>query len=565
MIRLLFLLLLLPAGLFLVLPSSRLSAQADGGTFETLFRLEGTYGGDQLGFSIAAGRDLDGDGVTDLVAGAPRSYPYGAARAFSGANGGLLWNLNSLKQGEFGEAVAILGDLDGDGLADVAVGNPSASPGDRGYAGSVFLVSGATGRPMDRLDGPVMGDYFGSRLAPAGDVDGDGVPDLLVGAIFADPNGIRSAGSAFVFSGATRAQLFRFDGSEPQDFLGNAVSTAGDLDGDGHDDLLIGALSADPGGLTFAGSAFVFSGATGAQLFRFDGADASDLMGSSVASAGDLDGDGVPDLLVAARGSDPQGIVNAGSVLVFSGASGAVIRRFDGTGINDFFGSSVASAGDADGDGVPDLLIGANRADPGGRTDAGSVFLYSGATGKLIFRFDGSDAGKMLGDPVAGAGDLDGDGSPELFFGIPRADVGDQRWAGTAVVFTFNPILDASAETFSVAAGGAVDYSIDFPDADAGREYGLLLSATGTGPTLFKGLPIPLTNDRFFRASLTGNTPPQGIGFQGILDPQGRSQARFAAPPGTLPGKLIGRTFFLAAVNDKLDFASVARKLAFLP
>jgi len=530
-----------------------------------MFHFEGTDGGERFGCPVAGGGDLDGDGVGDLIVGALYAYPKARILALSGASGNLLWSVGNKNHGEFGRAVALVGDLDGDGREDAAIGSPPSAPNGLDHAGSVLLVSGATGKLLFRLDGTAAWEGLGTALAPAGDVNGDGVPDLVVGAQGASPNGRTGAGSAFVFSGATGRRILRFDGGEPGDFLGNAVSTAGDVDGDGHDDLLIGAFSADPGGLTFAGSAFVFSGATGAQLFRFDGANASDLTGSSLAPAGDLDGDGVPDLLVAARGSNPQGIVNAGSVFVFSGASGAVIRRFDGAGINDFFGSSVAATGDADGDGVPDILIGANGTDPEGRTDAGSAFLFSGATGELIVRLDGSKPGASFGSSVVDAGDLDGDGSPELFIGAPLSEEGGFRETGSASVFTYNPILSASAEAFSIAAGGAVDYSIDFPDVDAGREYELLLSATGTGPTLFKGLSIPLTNDRFFRASLEGNTPPQGIGFQGILDPQGRSAARFTAAPGTLPAKLIGRTFFLAAINDKLDFASVARRLSFLP
>jgi len=189
----------------------------------------------------------------------------------------------------------------------------------------------------------------------------------------------------------------------------------------------------------------------------------------------------------------------------------------------------------------------------------------AGGTHDPAFRFDGLSAGGELWHGVACAGDLDADGRPDLAAGARFADPGGLSKAGSAFVFTFNPILTASSETFSVSAGGTIDYALDYPDADAGGKYGILLSARGTGPILFKGLRIPLTKDRFFLDSIRGKTPPPARNFQGVLDAQGRATAHLVAAAGSLPARLIGRTIFLAAVNQKLDFSSVARRIDFTP
>jgi len=564
--------LILPlAGLIIAFFSNLLPAQTVGGTEDLKWRFDGQASSDNFGLSVSGAGDVDGDGFADLVVGAPIAMPNGlgvagSAFVFSGSTGAQLWRFDGQAYGYWlGYSVAGAGDVDGDGFDDLIVGAPKASPSGLSNAGSAFVFSGATGAQLWRFDGLAALDELGYSVSGAGDVDGDGFDDLIVGTSFSDPNGLSRAGSAFVFSGATGAQLWRFDGQATGDQLGSSVSGAGDLDGDGFADLIVGAPGTDPNGLSDAGSAFIFAGSTGAPLWRFDGQAAVYELGWSVSGAGDVDGDGVGDVIMGAPGTGPNGLPGAGSAFVFSGATGIQLWRFDGLASGDFLGFSVAGAGDVDGDGFDDLIAGAWFSDPYGIPDAGSAFVFSGATGSQLLRLDGQARGDLFGSSVSGAGDVDGDGRADLIIGAQWADSNSTPDVGSAFVYTFNPILDASAEMFSVSAGGIIDYAIDFPDVDAGEEYRFLLSIHGTGPTMLQGLRIPLTRDRFFRSSMKGNTPPQGVGFRGILNGEGRALARFTAAPGSLPSKLIGRSLFLAVMNMKLDFSSVARRIDFVP
>jgi len=550
--------------------SPLLPAQLVGGDLEQRFRFDAFSTGDELGYAVSTAGDVDQDGRDDLVVGVLFAQPNGlnntgSAYVYSGRTGNLIYQFDGFESFDLmGYSVSGGKDVDGDGVPDVFVGAPHADPNGHYNAGSAFVFSGATGLQIHRFDGASDEDLLGNSVALAGDMDGDGLAELVVGAVNTTVNGVSQAGSVFVFSGGSGALLYRIDGSDPVQTFGKAVANAGDTDGDGFADFLVGTPDTYLNNHVVAGSVFVYSGATGNLLLRLNGPSDGFRFGTSVAGAGDLDGDGLGDLLVGNRtASAPRD--DPGTVFAFSGANGRQIFRFDGDADTPSFGRSVAGPGDVDGDGVPDILVGATFSSEYGPAPGNSAFLFSGATGALLFRFDGLTYQNGLGISVSGAGDVNGDGRADLILGAPFEQTETSPDQGAAFVFTFNPILEASAGELSIASGGTIGYAIDFSEREAFSGYRILLSFGGTGPTSLRGLAVPLTRDRFFLASLKGNTPPQARGFQGRLDALGRASARITALPGGLPAKLAGRALFLSAVDKRLDLASVARKLAFLP
>jgi len=410
--------------------------------FQLLYQKNGASANDALGVSVAGTGDVNGDGRADFIVGVPGAdtgvlLDVGSAYVYSGADGALLYQKSGAEANDqLGLSVVGNGDIGGDGRADFIVGAYLANPSGRANAGSAFIFSGADGQLLYQKDGSRSGDRLGGSVAGAGDVNADGRSDFIIGAERANPNNSIDAGSAFVYSGADSTLLYRKDGTSSGDELGFSVAGAGDVNGDGKDDFIIGAPFASPGGFILAGSAFVYSGATGGLLYQKNGAAGSELLGSSVAGAGDINADGRADFIVGAPGASPNGLGAAGSAYIYSGADGTLLFQKDGTAIGDNLGSygTVSGAGDVNGDGRPDFIIGAYGADPSGRINAGSAFVFSGIDGLLLSQIDGDSAGDNLGS-VAGAGDINGDGRTDVILGAPGSKPDGLTNAGSAYVY----------------------------------------------------------------------------------------------------------------------------------
>ena len=280
-----------------------------------------------------------------------------------------------------------------------------------------FDLANLNGANGFTISGVAADDLSGLSVASAGDVNGDGFADLIVGAFGADPHGSYSGASYVVFGKAAGfganldlstlngANGFKLSGVAADDYSGLSVASAGDVNGDGFADLIVGAYWADPHG-SYSGASYVVFGKAagfganldlstlnGANGFKLSGVAADDSSGRSVASAGDVNGDGFADLIVGAFGADPHGSYSGASYVVFGKAAGFGANldlstlngangfKLSGVAANDQSGLSVASAGDVNGDGFADLIVGASGADPHGSASGASYVVFGKAAG----------------------------------------------------------------------------------------------------------------------------------------------------------------------------------------
>ncbi len=334
----------------------------------------------------------------------------GAAYILSGADGSTLYMLKGDTAVDyFGGSVGGAGDINNDGYDDFIVG-ATGDDNNGSSSGSATVYSGIDGSILYAFNGGAMNDQFGVYVSGTGDVNNDGYDDFIIGATGDDTNGLNT-GSAKVFSGVNGAILYEFNGDDPSDKFGASSSAAGDVNSDGYSDLIVGAISDDDNGGS-SGSARVFSGVNGTVLFTLYGDSKNDNFGRYSNSAGDVDNDGYDDLIVGAKGDDNNG-VDSGSARIFLSShlfndpdtdylvnsadsdddndglldseealtnTDALLYDTDGDGLSDY-------GEDYDGDGIPngvEILKGMSPADSGD-----SVFpLNDVYTGDWFYNID---------------------------------------------------------------------------------------------------------------------------------------------------------------------------------
>ena len=447
-----------------------------------LVTITGTVTEDQV---LTASNTLaDGDGLGTI------SYQWQRGGTdISGANASTY----TITQSDVGKAITVVATYtDGGGTAESKVSSATGAVSDI----PIINLSTLDGTNGFRLDGVAAGDNSSYQVSSAGDINGDGYDDLIIGAHYADNNGSNSGSSYVVFGTgnafASKVNLstldgtngFRLDGVAAEDFSGTTVSSAGDINGDGYDELIIGAYGADPNG-DFSGSSYVVFGSgnafastvnlstlNGTTGFRLDGEAVLDESGYSVSSAGDVNGDGYDDLIIGANHADPNGSASGSSYVVFGKASafastvnlstldGTNGFRLDGEAASDISGYPVSSAGDINGDGYDDLIIGSPYADINGSYSGSSYVVFGSGSdfaatvnlstldGTTGFRLDGEAAGDTSGKSVSSAGDINGDGYDDLIIGAFGADINGTDSGLSYVVFgsgnAFAPTVNLS-------------------------------------------------------------------------------------------------------------------------
>ena len=467
-------------------------------------RVLGEKQGDESGSAVAYG-DVNDDGFMDIIIGAWYADPGGRNSAgetyiIFGSSSPLSTIDLSASSADItiygddafdwsGKAVAS-GDVNGDGYDDVIIGAYWADPHGGYNAGETYVIFGSSfpsppytidlnSQPADiTIYGDDAYDYSGSAVA-SGDVNGDGYDDVIIGACYTDPPGGTNAGETYVvFGDSLPSPPYTIDldsqsaditiyGNDSGDYSGRAVAS-GDVNGDGYDDIIIGANGADPPGGTDAGETYVIFGSSSPPLtfdletqpadITISGDDYLDHSGLALATR-DVNGDGYDDVIIGADGADTPGGYEAGETYVIFGSSSppstidldsqsADITIY-GDDEGDYSGHAVTS-GDVNGDGYDDVIIDAYRANPSGRTSAGETYVIFGSssppstfdlnTQSADITIYGDDTYDWSGNAVA-SGDVTGDGYEDIIIGAPWADPPGGTDAG---------------ETYLLLGGGAI-------------------------------------------------------------------------------------------------------------
>jgi len=484
------------------------NGSANGVPANAAWRAEADQEGAFLGIAVSTAGDVNGDGYADVIVGANEygggdeglalvwhSTANGPNNGVVGTPGNAEWTAAGASSGaHLGRSVSTAGDVNGDGYADVIVGSPHYTNGQAGE-GTAYLYLGSDGGlaadPDNQDEGNMVEAWFGQSVAMAGDVNGDGYADVVVGAPLYT-NDQTEEGRAFLWygspSGISATRDWWAEGNATQAWYGNSVATAGDVNGDGYSDLIVGA----PGEASQAGSAFVYHGSPDMPREVANWSKRSNMenayFGWSVGTAGDVNADGYADIIVGAPLWD-AGQVNEGAAWIYRGsAAGLVSTPYwyeQSDRENAQFGYSVGTAGDVNGDGYGDVIVGT----PYYAHDAaeeGGAWVYHGSSSGVSttssWHKESDQAGARFGYSVATAGDVNNDGYADVVIGAPLTDHG-QVDEGVAWIYHGSPgglhlvparhmESDHAGAQFGYSVATAGDVNADgFSDVVVGAPY----------------------------------------------------------------------------------------------
>ncbi len=394
-------------------------------------------------YSLSPAGDVNGDGYSDvLVSVFTNEFGVskdGKVQLLLGTGNGLgsapAWTIEGKGGTNFGESIGQAGDVNGDGYFDVIIGSSRFSNGEDNE-GAAFVYygspSGLSSTPAWTMEGNQANSFFGISVSTAGDVNKDGYADVIIGAHYFD-GGETNEGRVFIYlgsaSGLGKTPFFTAEGDQVNAFFGKAVACAGDVNRDGYSDVLIGAPGYDNGQIN-EGRAYLYLGTymgmTQSASWTGESNQAEANYGNTVAAAGDVNGDGFSDAIIGSNRYD-EGQSNVGKIFVYMGSangfSGFPDWTYTGNKIDGNMGISVASAGDINGDSYGEVIVGSYGFNP--EVSTGDVFVFygsrKGTTNEMIMIDKKKYPGGFIGMSVASAGDTNGDGYADILAGLVRS------------------------------------------------------------------------------------------------------------------------------------------------
>jgi hypothetical protein len=426
----------------------------------------GATPGDRLGRSVRLGGDSDSDGLSDIIVGTYdidcNGSNAGMAFLLRGLDGVELHSACGVADAYFASRVAGNLDVDQDGLGDFLVG---AFDDDRGAigGGAYAIYSGSDGTLLREEFGAVYAEGLGWAVASLPDLDGDLVRDYAVSS-----PGDAATAHVTVFSGISGQVLLTLTSSPSDRGFGAALADAGDVNADGVTDILVGNSGGEGVTIQDSGQAWVFSGADGSVLFGYEGEQSYASFGADVDGTGDLNGDGHADFIVGSPRFENLAANSRGRVYVYSGADGSLLYHHDGRYLG-LLGIAVSGAGDVNRDGVPDYLAYDPTSSIGVCDNGGALHVYSGRNGLRLYHFDGGQVFMGYSDSIDGGADVNGDGDLEVAVGSPSDDQNGMD-SGTVTVFSLKSFY-CDAEPKVECEGYNV--AIRMAETDPGKLIGL--------------------------------------------------------------------------------------------